>query len=427
MRIVLVGASGLIGSAILARLGLEGHELTAIARRTRVGRQGVSWLGLNLKQATSVDQWTPHLTGIDAVIYCAGVLQDSPTDSTSAVHAQAPAALFAACERAGVKRVIYFSAMGAEKESLSAFSATKRQGEEALEASSLDWVILRPSVVIGRQAYGGSALFRSLASLPVVPRIENAGRLQVVQLDDVVETVVRLLPEGAPSRISLDLAGPEPLTFNEVVAQFRRWFGRAPAREIVLPPALLDFGYWMGDVAGWLGWRPPMRSTARREMVRGAVGDPTGWMKVTGIEPRSLEQALTAEPVSIQERWFAGLYLLKPLLIGVFAAFWIVTGLISLGPGFALGTTLMLESGAGPLSGPAVIAGALADIAIGLGILFRRTSRLALYGAVAISVFYALAATILVPQLWADPLGPILKILPILMLNLVALATLEDR
>ena len=67
------------------------------------------------------------------------------------------------------------------------------------------------------------------------------------------------------------------------------------------------------------------------------------------------------------------------------------------------------------------------DIAIGLGIAYRRTARPALYGAVFVTLLYLVAGTILLPSLWADPLAPLLKTLPILALNFVALAILEDR
>jgi hypothetical protein len=64
-----------------------------------------------------------------------------------------------------------------------------------------------------------------------------------------------------------------------------------------------------------------MRSTAGREIVRGAVGDASEWVQLTGIEPQSLDVALAAEPASVQERWFAQLYFLKPLLLGVLSLF----------------------------------------------------------------------------------------------------------
>jgi uncharacterized protein YbjT (DUF2867 family) len=361
------------------------------------------------------------------VIYAAGVLQDSPRDSTKAVHLGAPAALYEACMRAGVRRVVHISALGAGQEGLSSFSATKHAADASLSATDLDWIILRPSVVVGRSAYGGSALFRALAALPWLPVIKDAGRIQVVQLEEVVETAIQLVRPEAPRRIVLELAGPEPMTVEEVVAHYRRWLGWRPARLVQPPSWLMRLASWAGDLAGWFGWRPPIRSTALRELVRGAVGDPARWSEVTGIVPRSLVQALAAEPASVQERWYARLFLLKPFIFLVFGLFWILTGIISLGPGYAIGEALMREGGAGALSGPSVVAGALADLAIGAGIFFRRTAKPALLAALLISIFYVIAGTLLLPRLWEDPLGPMMKVWPILMLNLVALAILEDR
>ena len=74
-----------------------------------------------------------------------------------------------------------------------------------------------------------------------------------------------------------------------------------------------------------------------------------------------------------------------------------------------------------------MIAGGILDLAIGCAIAWRRTTRLGLWAAIAISLFYIVAGTLMTPWLWAEPLGPFVKIFPILVLNLVALAILEDR
>ena len=74
-----------------------------------------------------------------------------------------------------------------------------------------------------------------------------------------------------------------------------------------------------------------------------------------------------------------------------------------------------------------VLSGALADIVIGCAILYRPTSRYGLYAAIVITLIYMVTGTILLPGLWKEPLGPMLKVVPILVLNLTALAVLEDR
>jgi hypothetical protein len=292
----------------------------------------------------------------------------------------------------------------------------------------LDWVILRPSVVIGRSAYGGSALLRGLASLPALPVMPDTGPLRIVHLDDVVATVVHALRPDARTRIVLELVGPRDWSFADAVALFRTWLGWPPARRIDLPRWAAAVVYRLGDAVSWLGWRPPIRSTARAEMAFGATGNPATWTEQTGIAPRDIEQALAREPASVQERWFARLYMLKPLVFAVFGAFWLSTGLVSLGPGWGIGLGLMYEGGVPePLATLAVVAGACADIAVGLSILCRPTTRYGLWAALTISLVYAILGTILVPRLWREPLGPLLKIWPIIMLNLVALAIREDR
>lgn len=211
--------------------------------------------------------------------------------------------------------------------------------------------MLRPSVVVGRPAYGGSALLRGLASLPVLPDMPDTAAIQPVYLDDVVETVLFFLQPGAPSRIALDLAGPRQMALSDAVALFRRWLRWRPAYRLHLHRA--------GDVAQMLGWRTPVNSTAKAEMRRGATGDPGPWREATGVVPRDLAAALASEPASVQERWFAQLYALKPLIFGVFGLFWIVTGIISLGPGWDIGMSYVREDGLGEtFAALTVIAGA---------------------------------------------------------------------
>lgn len=170
------------------------------------------------------EAWGRALQDVDVVVNCAGVLQDSASEHTIEVHALGAAALFRACERAGVRRVIHFSAIGVDREQPFAFSASKHAG-----------VVLRFSVVVGRPVFGASALIRGLAALPVLPSMPGTGWLQVVQLDDVVETVDFFLDEDTPSRTALDLAGPDAFTMEEVVAKYRGWLGWESARVMALP------------------------------------------------------------------------------------------------------------------------------------------------------------------------------------------------
>ncbi|MEM7192360.1 MAG: SDR family oxidoreductase, partial [Pseudomonadota bacterium] len=381
----------------------------------------------DIAKLTCEEDWYAHLVGIDAVVNCAGVLQDSVTDSTMRVHVDGMGALFKACEARGIRRVVHISAIGVDRDNPTAFSRTKLQGDRILMDCDLDWVVLRPAVVLGRSAFGGSALLRATACLPVLPVPPEMKPMQTVQLDEVTESVAFFLSPDAPSKQVLEVAAPERLSFEEIVGAYRHWLGWKPAPAVQMPASLARLAYGAGDLLSWLGWRPPLRSTARLEIARGVAGDPSQWMAITGIQPLSLSEALAKEPASVQEKWFAQLYLLKPLVFGVLALYWITTGIISLGPGWENALLVIEESRAAPIGAFLVAGGAIADILIGLGIACRATSRFALWSALLLSIIYILAGSVVAPGLWVDPLGPLLKIFPILALNLVALAILEER
>jgi hypothetical protein len=269
---------------------------------------------------------------------------------------------------------------------------------------------------------------RGLAALSIQPIMTGTGPLQFVWLDDLVQTVLFFLRPETPSGQILDIVGPRKWSFAEAVRLLRRWMRWPEAPTFAVSPWLSGVLYKLGDAVSTLGWRPPIRTTARREILYGATGDGSGWTKLTGIEPTDIEAALIRGPASVQERWFAGLYILKPLVFGVFGLFWIATGFISFGPGWAIGMSLLHEGGVeDPIASLAIISGASADILTGLAILYRPTSRYGLYAALVISIVYAIIGTILVPRLWSDPLGPMLKIWPVMVLNMVALAIREER
>ncbi|WP_028350168.1 SDR family oxidoreductase [Bradyrhizobium murdochi] len=425
MKIAVVGGTGLIGSAIVAHLFSRGHSVVSMSRSG--SHPGTGAARVDISEAKSPAYWLPHLDGVEAVVNCAGVLQDSPGDSTSMVHHHGIANLFAACEQLQIRRVIHFSAIGVDRETPSDFSRSKLAGDKALMERDLDWVILRPSVVIGRAAYGASALMRGLAALPAIPVMPNTGQLQIVLLEDVVRTVEHFLDPAAPARQVVELVGPHRYSFGAVVALIRRWCRWPPARELHLPQFASNLIYKFGDMVSYLGWRPPVRSTAEREIGRGAVGNLEDMQRL-GLHPKSLPEFFAAEPASVQERWFAGMYLVKPAIFVVLSLFWLSTAFVSLGPGWGYGMGLMGEGGVeGTAAAVTIIAGALADLVIGIAIAYRPTSRYGLYAAIAISFAYAIIGTILVPRLWADPLGPMLKIWPIIVLHFAALAVLEDR
>ncbi len=153
-------------------------------------------------------------------------------------------------------------------------------------------------------------------------------------------------------------------------------------------------------------------------------------MAATGIVPMSSTDILAARPASVQDRWFARLYLLKPLAIAALALFWIATGLIALGPGrdAGAGPTRCRRAPVAGAGGLAHVGGALLDVALGALLLMRRSARSAL-------VRHARARRSLSDRRdghWRRSSGPIrsgrcLKIVPMLIATLFTLAILDER
>jgi hypothetical protein len=223
-----------------------------------------------------------------------------------------------------------------------------------------------------------------------------------------------------------DLMQREPVTTGDVVAHFRKVQG-GPKPWFALPSPLLTFGARLGDVASWLGWSPPIRSTALAELRRGVSGDPAAWIAATGITPRTLSD-LAARPATIQDKWFARLYLIKAVIIVALVIFWIVSGSIALTVSFKAAAAILSSHGfPRALVAPATALSSLMDITIGVAIAFRRTCRAGLLAGIAASLFYMFGAAVFTPDLWIEPLGALVKTFPAIVLMLVALAILDNR
>jgi len=431
MRVLVLGGYGFIGLEICRALATQEVDVIGLGRTPEHGRRAlpqIGWIGADLAQLVTPEAWAPYLAGVDCVVNAAGALQDGARDDLAAVQQHAIIACVGACAKAGARRFVQISAPGVSASASTAFFRTKAAADAALKASSLDWVILRPALVFSRNAYGGTALLRTLAAAPLVqPLMFSAQAVQTVAMADVVEAVVMAVRGEAPAGTDADLAEDEPRTLGETVAALRAWLGFAPARWRFDAPRWV--GYLIGrcaDLAGWLGWRSPLRTTALRVMEEGVRADPALWRRITGRSLATLAQTLAANPATVQERVFARAQWILPIALMTLAGFWLASGLIGLA---------RIEAAAGVLSGAmvsdaaraAVIAGALADIALGLGVLYRRTSRVACFGMIALTVAYLIAGTWLTPALWADPLGPFVKTLPAAALALVVAALQEPR
>lgn len=426
MKVLILGATGFIGSALLDRLASDGHPVTGLGRnvaRSRLKRPEAQWLAADLARMRDASDWKPLIESHDVIVNCAGALQDGLADEVAATQETAMLALYAAAKASPI-RIVQISAPRGGAGSDSAFLATKFRADEALAASGVAHVILRPALVLGRNAHGGSALLRALAALPfVTPLVHADARVETVALSDVAEAVSAAVAGLMPESCDVVLGHKEPPTLAELVALHRQWLGLPVARTVRLPPALAAPVGLLADLAGRLGWRSPLRSTALSVMAGGVSAQDGARAAVPFLSAR---QSLSAAPSGVQDLWFARLYLLKPLMIVGLSLFWLLSGVIPLFDLDAARQHFLRFIGHSPATA-LTLATCFADIALGVAVLLRPWARRALFGMLALSVAYLASATVVEPELWADPLGPLVKVLPSLLLTLATLAILDER
>lgn len=437
-NIIVLGASGLIGEAVSNLLKGERFAVTPVARRFTAAQRTAS-AGVAV-ETPIVDLGVDDLARLisdskaDLVVNCIGVLQDSiQAGRAKDVHGGFAERLVAAiASHARPCMLVHLSVPGREEDDRTEFSLTKRQAERIITAGPAPFVILRPGFVVADAAYGGSALIRALASLPLdLPRQKTSRPFAATDVADIARTVAvvaRRWQAGERQWNAVwDVMERQPSTFDEAVATFRRHLG-GPETALRLPPWLMVLGAKAGDIAACLGWSPPIRSTALAEMQRGVEGDPEPWVAATGVHPVALEDMLARRPATIQDKWFARLYLLKPLTFGTLAAFWMLSGMIALTVAFNTATAILTERGFALLSAQAVtVVSSLADILIGAMIAVRRTSRAGLLAGIGLSLLYMASVTLVTPALWIEPLGALVKTGPAIVLMVVALAILPER
>ena len=435
-NIFVLGASGLIGRFVTDGLRARGFRVIGVARKLAAA-QKMNSLDLELPILSLDAAGLTRLLGehaVDVVVNCLGVLQDGGGADTSAVHRDFVIRLLQAIGDSGrAIRLVHISIPGTADEDRTAFATTKRAAERLIAASSVPHAILRPGFVVAPSAYGGSAMLRALAAFPLdLPGDEMATPFQPVAVEDIAATVAWLatrdIDEASVRAVSWDLMQAEPITMAGVIKQFRSALGTADWPHVVIPSRLIDLGARLGDLVSWFGWMSPMRSTAIAELRRGITGDPSDWMAATAIAPKTLAETVGRHPATIQDKWFARLFLVKALVIASLAAFWVVSGLIALFVSYRAAAGILSAHGfPSALVDPITIATSLMDISIGVLIAFRRTSAIGLIAGIIVSLGYMAGAAIFAPDLWIDPLGSLVKTGPAIVLMLVALLMLDNR
>jgi uncharacterized protein YbjT (DUF2867 family) len=238
-HVVVLGGSGFVGRHLVAKLAALGHRVTVLTRRRERARH------LILLPTVQVVEANPHDAamllrfgrGANTMINLIGTLHERGSDSFARVHVELPRNVVAACESAGVPRLLHMSAINADPAGPSRYLRSKGEGEAIVAGSKLAWTVFRPSVIFGRGDSFLSLFARLLKWLPVVALAAPNARFAPIHVADVAQCFVHALFDDGTIERRYDLCGPKVYTLRELVAYVGEITGR-PRPIVPLGPRL---------------------------------------------------------------------------------------------------------------------------------------------------------------------------------------------
>jgi uncharacterized protein YbjT (DUF2867 family) len=223
--ILLTGATGTVGSALLRRLTAEPRPVRCLVRDPRrLGDQRVR-VQIALGDLANPASFRNALRGVDTVVHLAAAIRDQPHASIEELNGVATLRLVRAAERAGAKRFVFFSAMGAMHHSRTRFFRAKALAAEAVRGSRLEATVVSPSIIY-TPGDPWLTLLERLSYLPALP-VSGPGEaaFQPIWAEDVADCVMASLNGGSASS-DVELAGPQTLSYDDIVRVFLRSIGR---------------------------------------------------------------------------------------------------------------------------------------------------------------------------------------------------------
>jgi uncharacterized protein YbjT (DUF2867 family) len=292
--ILVTGATGTIGKALVPLLLERGHDVRVLVRDPRgLGRARVQ-VRIALGDLAELDDPRVRrqaLRGVDTVIHLAATIRDQPRAPVEELNGLATARLLRAASEAGVERFVFFSAIGASEFQRTRFFRAKALAERAVSHAELETTIFAPSIVYDRDD-PWVTIMRRLALLPVLP-ISGSGQaaFQPIWAGDVARCVLPALEARSERRY--ELAGPEVLSYD----QMARTIARAAGRErplVHLPLGLVRTSLiWLRRLVG----EAAFATWEEAELMEVPMVTPRGTVdaEALGVSPLPMAEVLGAD------------------------------------------------------------------------------------------------------------------------------------
>jgi uncharacterized protein YbjT (DUF2867 family) len=241
-RIFLTGGSGFVGSHVLPALLAAGHDVVALARTPKaaatIAERNATYaarLTTRIGDVTNPASLPAALVGCDAIVHLVAIPRDWNNGADLLrINTAGTEAMIAAASAAGITRFVHLGALGVQDREELHYAKSKSRAERAVRESSLDWTIIKPSLIWGER----DGFFNIVAALvkipaPAVPVPGNGkSRFQPVWVGDVARAIVQALGDPKSARRSFELGGPRYWTYTEITQEVARALGK---RRIVVP------------------------------------------------------------------------------------------------------------------------------------------------------------------------------------------------
>ena len=304
MKVLVTGGTGLVGKAAVDRLLEMGHTARLLSRHAADDvRQWAEGVEAHDGDVSTDEGVRGAADGCDAVLHVAGIVAESPPEVTfEAVNVEGTRRLVQEAGRAGVGRFVYVSSLGAERGE-SGYHRSKAAAEEVVRAGfSGEWLVVRPGNVYGPGDEVVSLLLKMVRTLPAVPLVGKGDQpFQPVWVEDLGEALARSVESGAPSRVTLDLAGPETTTMSDLLDRLEKVTGRSPVR-VPIPELLARAGTSAAELLGVdLPVKTDQLTMLAEENVIGE-GRSNALTEVFGVKPTGLDDGLRELADALPER-----------------------------------------------------------------------------------------------------------------------------